>query len=319
MDFKKLIFHNFELKVFSLTLALLLEFYFYSPDNSVTKKFAALIQFKNLPSTMMVVDPPNARNGIEAEVEVRGPKPLVEQVSAKIAEIKIDAPLSLLPGEFPLRVNLSELNVPSGVEVLQVAPVTNRVQVEQRVGKELIVVAETVGEPAAGFVLKGVEVFPDTIVARGPKSKMEELAAIETVTVDIGKLSASFKTELSVKQDDPLIDVGVTLVTVDVIIVPKQSTKSFDDVRVRLLAPKGYAATVEGSTKARVMLSGPQKVLDELSLERLELVIDASTLGAGYHKVPITGTFPEGITLVEVWPKTLGITIRGEDGETVRD
>jgi hypothetical protein len=316
---KKLIFHNFGLKFFALSLALLLEFYFYSPDNSVTKSYAALIRFKNLPSTMMIVEPPNARYGIEAEIQLRGPKPLVEQVSAKISEINIDAPLSLLPGEFPLRVNPGELTVPSGVEVIQIAPVTSRVRVEEREGKELIVVAETVGEPADGYMLKGLEVFPDTVVARGPKSRIEQLAAIETLTVDVSDLKASFKTELSIKQEDPMIDVGVTLVTVDVIIVPKQAKRQFEEVRVRLLAPKGYAATIEGSTKAKVTLSGPQKILDEISLERLELSVDATQLGAGFYQVPITGTFPEGVSLLEVWPKSLGITIRGENGETVRN
>lgn len=307
------------MKLVALSLAIMLEFYFYSPDNSITKNIPALIRFSNLPSNMVIVEPPSGAMGIEAQIQIRGPKPLVSQIFSKVRDIELEAPLSLLPGAFPLRVVPQDLSFPSGIEVIQILPVTSRIKVEEVEGRELVLRVELEGELAEGYELKGIKLFPETVVARGPKTQIEKLNSIDTLVVDISDASKTFSKNIEIKSPANLIDVDVTLAKVEVIVEAKQGVKELGEFRVTLLTPQGYGATIDGSTKAKASISGSQVLLDTLTRNQVELVADASSLEAGVHQVPITGRLPEGLSLFEVEPKTLGVIIRGENGKTVRN
>lgn len=310
---------NLGLKIVSLTLALLLELYFYSPDNSISEVLPARISFENLPAQMVIVDPPNSKSGIDAEIEVRGPRQLVEQLRSGVNQVSVKAPIALLPGSFPLRVDSTDVSVPSGVEVLKIVPRSTSVTVETRAGKELIVVVQSVGEVADGFILEGINVFPDTVVVRGALSKLESLAAVETLAVDVDGKSKSFRQEVSLKPQELGVEIGVTLVTADVKIKPKRVKKTLSDVRIDLLAPKGFAATLGGSPKANVILSGPSSVLDRLSSTQFRLKADASSKGEGVHSVELGGDLPDDVLIESITPQEVSVTIRGTNGETVRD
>ena len=52
------------LKLFSLALAVMLELYFYGPDNAIVASINAGVEIKNLDDSLMIVSPPGAREGI---------------------------------------------------------------------------------------------------------------------------------------------------------------------------------------------------------------------------------------------------------------
>jgi len=319
MNIKSFFTKNWGLKLIALSLALMLEFYFYSPDNSITKNIPGLIRFSNLPADMVIVEPPRAAGGIEAQIQIRGPKPLVNQIFAKVRDVKIEAPLSLLPGSFPLRINPTDLDFPSGIEVIQVLPVVSRVKVEDMEGRELSLSVRFKGEVASGYELKGMKISPETVVVRGPKSRVQKLNSIEALVVDIADVKESFSKDISIKPPHSLIETNVTLAKVEVKVTAKMGVKKLAESRVTLLTPKGYAATIEGSTKAVASVSGPQSLLSKIVDSQVELIADASSLGAGVHRVPITAHLPKELSLFEVSPKTLSVRIRGENGKAVRN
>src|SRR5689334_22599536 len=83
---------NLSLKLISLILAVMLEIYFYSPDNSLTVSLPVTVELRNVPSTMMFISPRNGERGIPARLEVRGPRPLIEQVRTANHRYVVDYP-----------------------------------------------------------------------------------------------------------------------------------------------------------------------------------------------------------------------------------
>lgn len=289
------------LKLISLLLALLLEVYFYSPNNSVTASVSATVEVQNLPPTMIIVDPPFAEKGIPAQVEISGPSPLVEQVKTGVNKLYVSVPPQV-PSEFSAVVDPSQLRVPSGVEVLNVRPQTISFRTERVARKELLVVANKVGQPADGFKVEDVEIFPSTVVIRGPYSKVEGLRAVETQPIDISNISSSQRQEVSLKPQDPLISMGVTIVTVDVKVGAVQAERTFDHVSVKVIAPNGFAATVEPS-QAAMVLAGPRHEMEKLESANLVLIADATSLGEGRHEIQLQGTFGDEVRLIKTFPE----------------
>ncbi|MCB0324927.1 MAG: YbbR-like domain-containing protein [Bdellovibrionales bacterium] len=303
---------NLGLKLVSLLLALLLEIYFYSPDNSVTAKVNALIDIRNIPTDMMVVEPMGAERGIPATIEVRGPGPLVQQVRTAPNRIPVLFP-SGEPREFTAVVDPSQLQLPSGVEVLSVEPTNVEIRSERVARKELLIVVERTGEPAKGYKVAELNVFPDTVLARGPVSQIEELRAVETKPMDISDMSKSARRAASLKSYGPQITLDVTMVNVDVKIVPVESELTVSDVMIKVLMPEELLGESD-IAQASATVQGPALVLERLEQTGIVLIADARQLEEGEHEVRLTADLPEGVKLVATSPGKVTVRMRSKHG-----
>ncbi len=299
--------HNFGLKVVSLVLAILLEVYFYSPDNSVSKVMSATVEIRGLPRETMVTEPAGAERGIPAQIRVRGPRTLVDQVVSQPQRLAIFYPESH-PSSFTAIVDAFQLSLPAGVEVLDVHPTAVTLRTERIHRKELLIVYETVGSLAPGMQIESINLFPDTVVARGPKSQIEILRAIESQALNVSDLSESTKVELPLKLPGGLVSLGVTVVTADIKISPITKERTFKSLRLKALAPEGFAASVVPA-RVSVTVSGPVKLVDELSREGLDVLADGRKLGAGVHEVKVVAKLPKGVTIKSSSPLAAKLTL----------
>lgn len=112
---------DFRLKAFALLVALSLEYYFYSPDNSLREVIPSLVVFSNLPENSVITSPLYGATGIPIEVEVEGPLPMVRQIQRQILKIPYKVPEKSVPGKINLKLDPSMVPVPSGVKVLRVS------------------------------------------------------------------------------------------------------------------------------------------------------------------------------------------------------
>lgn len=112
---------DFKLKVFSLLVALSLEYYFYSPVNSLREVIPSLVVFSNLPSNSIITFPNYGAAGIPAEVEIEGPLPLVRQMQQKILKIPYEVPAGSVPGSVKIKLDPAMVPKPSGVRVLRIS------------------------------------------------------------------------------------------------------------------------------------------------------------------------------------------------------
>lgn len=300
---------NLNLKLFSLILAVFLEVRLYSPDNSVSTSMEVPIEIRNLSDNMMVVGSSNNHNsrGLYARVRFRGSGPDVKQLGNYNVRFLIDLPIPN-PSTYTVKLNDKQLRLPPGVDAEDIDPITLDLSLEKVVKKELLVVPVTVGQVATGYRVEELKVIPETVFARGPQSELEGLGYIETHRLDISGRETTKRFELPLIDKGPHTTLGLNVVTVEVKVAPILSDRVFSKVTVNVMAPEGYAATVEPSS-VKVTVSGTQNLLDKLSEKEIHLMVDARTLSAGKVMITPEEKLPNGLRIVEMNPKKVALTL----------
>ncbi len=298
---------NLRLKVFSLLLAVLLEIYFYSPDNSVIATLSANVEVRNVPANQMIISPPGAEKGMFARVLVRGPSPLVEQVRTSVQRFVVEVPDDV-SSTFVKSLSRGQLRLPTGLDVLEIDPPKVELQFEPIVRKELLVIVDKVGDPAAGYRLDGLKVSPETVFARGPQGELQGLGIIETQKVDISNLKSSQRFVVSLIDKGKMTALDVNVVSVEATISPLTSEKTFDHQPITVLGPNGFAASVEPSY-ASVTIGGATRLLEELARTGLDLTADARSFAEGRYQIDLTLQLPEGVRVLQKTPEKVTVNL----------
>ncbi len=299
---KNLLAENWLLKVISLVLAVMLEVYFYSPDNSIEFDTIVPIKIENLAADRMIVWPPSGDKGLSTKVRFRSPAPLEEKIrTSSDLVFVIDLQRTVKPS-MQVELSPSQLSLPSGVNVVEVEPSRIDLRFEKEVKKELLVVADQVGEPQEGFSVTGVKIFPETVGAWGPESELDGLNVIETHKVDVTGFNADRRVEVPLAQKGPMTKLTSKTVFVSVEVAPIQSEKIFENVSINALVPDGFAGTIEPSRLKQLKIAGPQAMLDKLASEQIVVVADSRSLGEGRHKIAPEARLPDGLRVVETVP-----------------
>ncbi len=298
---------HLSLKLISLILAFLLELYFYSPDNSLTVTVPISIEVRNVPASMMFISPRNAEKGLSARIEVRGPRPLIEQVRASTQRLSIDYPPSH-PPVFSAPVDTRKLWLPAGVEVLEVQPNTITIELEEIAEKELPVHIAREGELEAGYQLEGITVLPETVLVRGPESEVKPLTAVQTKPVKLEGLRETRRIDLDLLNPGRFTQLGLETVAAELRIGIIPAERSFDKIAVKVLVPDGFAGTVE-PTRVKATFVGPKELLEKLSAGAIQLQADGRELPEGRHQIECKAELTDGVTLYATDPKRVNVNL----------
>lgn len=311
MGLKSIFTEHLGLKLMSLILALLLEAYFYSPDNSITSDVLVPVEFKNISPSMIIVKPRGAEKSTYARVTLRGPAPLVEQTKSANNKFVIDLNQTTQEA-FLGSVNLNQLKMPSGVSA-DVDPDHYELELERLLKKELTVVLKYDGEVAKGYTITAIETIPKTVIARGPLSELEGETEIETQLISLDGLKRSVTLEAVLKENGGLTNYNVNGITVKVEISPILAEKNISGVPIDLIFPAGFAATVEPS-KARLTIGGPAEMLDQLDVGKIKLTADARDLNSGKHRVSLSAALPGGMKVIRIEPAEVTVNLVAGNG-----
>jgi YbbR domain-containing protein len=297
---------NWLLKLISLVLAVMLEVYFYSPDNSIEFDLSVPVRIDNLAVERMIVWPPSGDRGLFARVRLRAPAPLEEKIKSSELHFTIDVGKTEKPSaQFELLTD--QLSLPSGVSVVQVEPSKIDLRFEKEVKKELLVVADQVGVPQDGYVVGTVKVFPETVGAWGPESELEGLNVIETRKVDVTGFNSDRRIEVPLAEKGPMTKLSAKTVFVSVEVAPIQSERIFENVSINALVPDGYAGTLEPPRLKQIKIAGPAGLLEKLAADQLVVIADSRERGDGKHKIAPEARLPDGLRVVEAVPAEVTI------------
>jgi YbbR domain-containing protein len=202
--------------------------------------------------------------------------------------------------------------------LLSVSPAQVQLAFERLVRKELLVVVNKKGEAAPGFRVEDIVVRPDSIVATGPQTELEGMAAVETDALDISGIDRTRRFEVGIVDQSKLTSLDVHFVSVVVKVMPIMEEQDRSSVPVKVLAPEGYAAFVEPS-KVDIRVSGSVLALEQIKDMPLSLVADARGLKDGEHQLSVTGEdLPEGVKIIKTIPDSVTVRLvskRNEGGE----
>lgn len=190
---KDRLFHNLDLKLFSLGLAFAL-WLVVAGEQRVEHALNVPLNLTGLPEKMALVNDP----GGSVTVKLRGPKSLVTALATD--EVHLNLELSRLKeGENLVTVKAEQIPVPRGVEVLQVSPSRVRVVLEPVAEREIRVAVRLEGAPAAGHYFKRASVRPERVRVVGPRSEVGRVSQVYTSAISIEGRSRDFAARTSLE------------------------------------------------------------------------------------------------------------------------
>ena len=248
------------------------------------------------------------------EVLVRGPASIVGSVDRVVARIRVDE--SGIDINQP--VDLVAVDVqgqPVGTGFIDIEPETVSVQVDVReVETETTVAVRPnfeAGTPAPGFALEAISVDPANVTIVGTPEELAEIVGIPTepLSIDGASETAVFEAQLELPEGVELADGEEPVVTVTATIGPSVSSRTF--VVGVVCAGAGANECLPSIDQLTITLSGPGGALSALGAGDLTPTVDAGGLAPGtYDLGPTIGALPEGVTLLNITPGTVSVTIR---------
>ncbi len=180
MDYRKIFFENWGIKLISLGLALILWFNITS-KGKLELALTVPLELKNIPAGMAVVgDVPGY-----LEVRLQGQERLLRDIAAD-KEVSGSIDLSLAKeGENRVRVSPDDITRPSGIAVTRLSPYEITVRLEPILRKSVRITPALHGVPARGYRVASATANPPRIVIEGPAGVVKPLATLQTMPIDI--------------------------------------------------------------------------------------------------------------------------------------
>jgi YbbR domain-containing protein len=180
MDYRKILFENWGIKLISLGLALTLWFNITS-KGKLEIALTVPLELKNIPTGMAIVgDVPGY-----LEVRLQGQERVLRDISTD-KEVSGSLDLSLArEGENTVRISPDDITRPSGIAVTHLSPYEISVRLEPILRKTVRLTPVLHGNPAPGYRVSGAAARPARIVIEGPAGVVKPLTALQTMPIDI--------------------------------------------------------------------------------------------------------------------------------------
>lgn len=191
--------HNFWLKLLSLCIAILV-WWGVARDPLAEIAVNVPIEFHHLPANLEI----SSDTIPQAQIRVRGPARMVRELSTSEIHPVIDLQAAT-PGERTFDLSARQMNLPRGLEVVQIVPTQFRVSLDTRAQRDVEVRPRVIGTFASGFRIREAVADPSTITIVGPEKRVRSIESANTDLVDatgvIGR--ATFTTNAYIA--DPLV------------------------------------------------------------------------------------------------------------------
>jgi YbbR domain-containing protein len=210
-------FRNLGLKFLSICIAGML-WLVVAGERVVERVMRAPVEMQNLPDGLELVgNPPDT-----VEVRLRGPSGALSRMAAGDMSAVLDL-RTARPGRRLFHLTQSNVNVPYGMEVVQVGPATLTLEFEMSGVRVVPVEPDVEGRPPAGYEVTRVTSDPQTVEVSGPESALKRLQAAITEPVSVENQTRPVREVVTIGVPDPslrLVTPQTAVVTVT--IAPRQ-------------------------------------------------------------------------------------------------
>jgi YbbR domain-containing protein len=244
------------------------------------------------------------------EVTVSGPSSLVDQVDRVVLTIETSGGSRTYQTTGP-PVAFDAAGVAIEGVTVQPGVVAATVTVAAR-GKSVAVLVSTEGSPASGFEVVNRTANPVSVIVEGPEEVIDQMIAVSTESIDISGASSSVSATVSIVG----LPTGVTVIQpqsgqVDVLVQigqqgVRQSLTGLE-IDISNLGP-GLQGEVN-PTELTIEVVAPEEVLSALTVESIQVIVDANGLGAGVHTVTPMVIVPAQVQWISANPIEVELTI----------
>lgn len=297
-------FRNIGLKFLSICIAALL-WLVVAGDRVVERALRVPIEFQNLPPALEIVgEPPET-----VDVRLRGPSGTLGRLAPGDTSAVIDL-RTARPGRRLFHLTASQIRVPYGVDIVQVAPATLPIAFENSAVRIVQVRPSVEGRPAPGYEVGAITSDPATVEVIGPEGSLRGFDEAMTEPVSIADATRPVREVVTIGVADP----GVRLRTpqtadVTVQIVPGTSTRTLTDVAVTIANVQAGLRGRVTPSHVEVTVRGTRETVTMLTAASIDAQIDASGRGIGDHDVEVRARAPEGLGIDGVKPATVRLRV----------
>ena len=188
-------------KVLSVAAALIISI-FYRVNTLETRFFSVPLQIVTSESLVPVSAITNT-----VRISLRGEPDGIQPIMEEDVEAYIDISKFSNEGSFRVPVQLRKKGSALGVTPLEISvlPIEISVDVELKMIKSIHVFPVLTGVIAQGFELADRQIIPDTIIAEGPRSALEDIREFYTENIDIDRRYENFSVRVNVINNNPLV------------------------------------------------------------------------------------------------------------------
>ncbi|NNL66237.1 MAG: hypothetical protein HKP30_08345 [Myxococcales bacterium] len=166
----------------------------------VEQGFDIPVVFTGLNEKLVIVD----QNSDVVNVRIRGSRAGLRRMALEGFEYPVDA-TGARPGRANFEVELTRIEFPRGVNVVSRSPSNLIVTFESRSSRIVRVRPEIIGEPAAGFVVAGVDLDPPEVRIVGARSEVRRRGEVVTEAIDVSGLEKNDEREVRISITRPHI------------------------------------------------------------------------------------------------------------------
>lgn len=256
----------------------------------------------------------NPSHGLAAMTPVIAPNDVVitgaESQISKIHSVRVDVDIASVNAEvkkiLPVRAldesgkDIQNINIePSNIEVS--IPIENT----KRVGLEM----DLTGQPAIGYVVSNISVFPEEILVTGKQQTLAGINLIKTEKIDItdGTADVSKEVKLVMPEGVELVNTGekVTIfVNIEKLTTSEITIGSFEYVNLAEgLALESIQSNIVAS------LRGAESLLVDAP-NTIKFYIDLKNANEGSNVLNISWEAPQGVEVVEVSPQQAVVVLK---------
>lgn len=257
------------------------------------------LELTNIPKQLMVT------NEIPSLIEVRiqGPRSVVRELVDQKLHKRIDLS-GAKPGTRTELLTPAALDFPRGIVVSRIRPNSLSIELDQALIRRLEVKPIIKGSPAPGFEVGEISISPKEALLRGPTKNLQQLKTINTLPIDITKLSSSVTREVELDlQNLPLTYLDNQPLIAKINILAKTQTKTFNNI---VVIPYGASNPLRlDPSKVSVIVSGPATNLEVLRPEDITPRINLKNLKPGLYEAKVAVEVPNGLEVVKISPKKI--------------
>jgi YbbR domain-containing protein len=295
---------NIWLKFLSISIATLL-WLVVAGDRVVERSLRVPIEYENLPQGLEIVgNPPET-----VDVRLRGSSGTLGRVAAGELVAVIDV-RTARPGQRLFHLTPANVNVPYGVEVVQVSPATLPIGFENSAVRIVKVQPSVEGRPAPGYEVTSIVSQPATVEVVGPESSLRGLDQAMTEPISVSDATRPIREVVNIGVADPNVRLRTPQTAeVTVQIVTGSSTRTLSTVPIAIRnLDNGLRARVLPPT-LNVQLRGTQQSVADVTAEAVDASVDATGLAVGDHQVPVRVRAAQGLSIEGASPETVRLRI----------
>jgi YbbR domain-containing protein len=297
-------FRNIGLKFLSICIAALL-WLIVAGDRVVERALRVPIEFQNLPQGLEIIGDPLE----SVDVRLRGSSGTLGRLAPGDTSAVIDL-RSARPGRRLFHITSTQIKVPYGLDVVQVAPATLPIAFENSAIRVVQVRPSVEGRPAPGYEIGTIAADPATVEVVGPETALRGLDEAMTEPVSVADATRPIREVVTVGVADPSVRLrSPQTASVTVQIVPGAASRTIAPVLVEVRnVENGLRARVSPGTVS-LQLRGTDDVLRTLTAASMPAFVDAAGLSAGEQDVEVQVRGLPGVTIATISPRTVRLRV----------